>query len=117
MTVTQAAGVIDAYIGNLQVCKTDYFETSWSGAYNGCRSLNTENKEDWRLPNEDELKLIYNNREKLQQVDGFIAFSPARYWTADRADEYNYYTVDFATGESYMSAASLSSKVRCVRTK
>lgn len=117
VTVTQAAGVIDAYIGNLQVCKTDYFETSWSGAYNGCRSLNTENKEDWRLPNEDELKLIYNNREKLQQVDGFIAFSPARYWTADRADEYNYYTVDFATGESYMSAASLSSKVRCVRTK
>lgn len=119
ITARQNAYVVGAYVGNLQVCKTDEARSNWNTVKTNCSNSTKEGKGDWRLPTRDELVTMYNNKSSLQAVSGFTAFVRDNYWssTVDSSGKYRYWMVDFSDGTSGTNGDSISHYVRCVRNK
>lgn len=110
---------IGAYVGNLQVCKTDEARSNWNTAKTNCSNSTKEGMSDWRLPTRDELVTMYNNKSSLQTVSGFRVFASDNYWssTVDSSGKYRYWMVDLDDGTSGTNGDSISHYVRCVRNK
>ena len=116
-SATQAAGETGAYVGNLQVCKTDEAYSNWSTANSNCNNSTKEGKSDWRLPTKDELLTMYNNKAALQGVSGFTAFVSSYYWSSTVNSSGGHWVVGFSSGGTYYSDDTSSRYVRCVRDK
>lgn len=116
-SATQAAGETGAYVGNLQVCKTDEAYSNWSTANSNCNNSTKEGKSDWRLPTKDELLTMYNNKAALQGVSGFTAFVSSYYWSSTVYSSGNRWVVYFGNGGTRGSNDTNSRYVRCVRDK
>ena len=116
-SATQAAGETGAYVGNLQVCKTDEAYSNWSTANSNCNNSTKEGKSDWRLPTKDELLTMYNNKAALQGVSGFTAFVSNYYWSSTVNSSGSHWIVSFANGNTYSGNDTTSGYVRCVRDK
>jgi len=63
-------------------------------------TYNSPGFNDWFLPSEEELKLVYLNLYLLNQ-DGF---SEAKYWSSTEVDAQNARTIDFSTGNSEITS-------------
>ena len=116
-SATQAAGETGAYVGNLQVCKTDEAYSNWSTANSNCNNSTKEGKSDWRLPTKDELLTMYNNKAALQGVSGFTAFVSNYCWSSTVTSSGTHWVVDFSNGGTNVSNDAYSRYVRCVRDK
>jgi len=116
-SATQAAGETGAYVGNLQVCKTDEAYSNWSTANSNCNNSTKEGKSDWRLPTKDELLTMYNNKAALQGVSGFTAFVSSYYWSSTVYSSGYHWIVNFYNGNTYNLYDTYSRYVRCVRDK
>ncbi len=116
-SATQAAGETGAYVGNLQVCKTDEATSNWSTANSNCNNSTKEGKSDWRLPTKDELLTMYNNKAALQGVSGFTAFVSSYYWSSTVGSSGKHWVVNFNGGSTGNYNDTSSWYVRCVRDK
>ena len=116
-SATQAAGETGAYVGNLQVCKTDEATSNWSTANSNCNNSTKEGKSDWRLPSKDELVTMYNNKSSLQNTAGFTAFVSSYYWSSTVYSSGAHWIVLFYNGTTTNCGGTYSRYVRCVRDK
>ena len=115
VTVKQTGG---AYLGNMQVLKTEPSSNSWSGANSYCSGLDAEGHTDWRLPTVDEAVSMYQNQSTLLAVSGFTGFIRGCYWTVTTAPYSSHYYVDFNNGSyNYNRNDAGNAYVRCVRTR
>ena len=115
VTVKQTGG---AYLGNMQVLKTEPSSNSWSGANSYCSGLDAEGHTDWRLPTVDEAVSMYQNQSTLLAVSGFTGFIRGCYWTVTTAPYSSHYYVDFNNGSyNYNRYDAGNAYVRCVRTR
>ncbi len=78
-----------------------------------CKDSQYASKNDWRLPNLEELKLIYNNKSMLS------FYESSYHWTATTyaGNTQNAYIVYFGNGYYGNRNKNLSYHFRCVRTK
>ena len=115
VTVKQTGG---AYLGNMQVLKTEPSSNSWSGANLYCSGLDAEGHTDWRLPTVDEAVSMYQNQSTLLAVSGFTGFIRGCYWTVTTAPYSSHYYVDFNNGSyNYNRYDAGNAYVRCVRNR
>ena len=116
VTATQVAE-IPAYVGNLQVCKTDGGRMTFSAANSYCLNLIAEGKEDWRVPTLNELNIMYSNKGSLQSVIGFTAFVSNYYWCSTTGGVYGRYVKHLGNGDIGSDLDTNSDYIRCVRPK
>lgn len=106
-----------AYVGNLQVCKTDEENATWSGANIICGNSTKEGKSDWFLPTLNQLSAVYNNKVSLEAVSGFSPFPGTWYWSTLPAGSGFHWMVRFDDGTQYYANDNVPTYVRCVRNK
>ena len=114
ITAKQASG--GAFIGNLQIQKSQPGSLFFPQAHSYCNNLTEEGHSDWRLSTANELTTMHQNQGVLLAVSGFNPFSPGCYWSSTVASNgYNYY-VDFANGGWNTNKNNAGSAyIRCVR--
>lgn len=112
VTAKQMSG---AFVGNLQVAKTDEGQVNWITANSKCNDSTREGKSDWRLPSHEELKTIYNNKSSLQAT-GFKAFNSNGYWSSTSLSSGTHLRVNFLDCSIYDgNDTTTGDYVRCVR--
>lgn len=120
VTAKQAAGVVyvGAYIGNLQVCKTDEGSLVWSAGDSACKNSTKEGQTGWRMPSIDELLQIYQNQKSvLQGVEGYNMLEYT-YWSNGAAGTGNHLVFNIYNGSHASNYPDTKTYlVRCVRTK
>ena len=95
-------------IGNLKVAEKDFPHVmDWNEAMSACASLDS----GWRLPNKDELNILY------LKADSIGGFKPGDYWSSTKSDPLSAFHQYFFNG--YQSGVPMYSlyNVRAVRTK
>ena len=95
-------------IGRLEVAEFDFTKyMKWPNARRACKALGS----GWRLPTEDELNLMYKNKDKIG------GFGPEGYWSLTEDDDYGYRVMkDFGNGHQYNGYMWHPFNVRAVRT-
>jgi hypothetical protein len=68
-------------IGNLEVMTEDLGEMYWDEAMKACADLG----EGWRLPTEDELNVLYENKDEIGGFDN--DFAEDYYWCSTEVSE------------------------------
>jgi hypothetical protein len=101
---------------------TNGLETKWSDATKYCRELVVDGLTGWRLPNRDELNLMYTNlaRRGLGSFD--LSYNRELYWSSVEGTEKEYdrtikiaWTQNFKTGRQESRAVNYSACARAVR--
>jgi hypothetical protein len=95
-------------IGNLEVAQNDFpISMNWDDAVNSCAELG----EGWRLPNKDELKILYLNKENIG------CENTRAYWSSSICIEYSYpaWFQNFINGNQNSYSNVLKHYVRAVR--
>lgn len=107
-------GIVELTAANLMVQKIDIGCVNLSSAQTMCASSDLGGYTDWRLPNKEELMILYNNRTLIG------GFTNGKYWSSTYYDYYNYndyyYAIDFNNGEVVHLDTDDSYYVRAVRT-
>ena len=76
-------------IGNLEISEKDFpKEMNWDDAIKACQSLGN----GWRLPNKDELNLLYQNKYKIG------GFADRYYWSSTENSSYGAWIQYFVSG-------------------
>jgi hypothetical protein len=83
---------------------------SYEDAASACANKGT----GWRLPDKDELKMIYSNRFKIEREEGFVRFKPRDYWSSSKRNAYENYAVNFASGEEVFYSKNIKNPCRCI---
>ena len=99
-------------VGNLEVAQNDFPELmNWEDAKKSCESL----KDGWRLPNKDEFKILYQNKDK---IGGFKRGTREAYWSSTEGDDDNggAWVQGFKFGNQGFVGQDGSFYVRAVRT-
>ncbi len=104
--------------GNLAVQRGDLEEMTWTSAMSMCENSTVAGYSDWRLPTEDELMMLYANREIIG------GFSESIYWSSDYhriMERFYIHVLNFEDGQLYQTTneTDLNSELlnaRCVRT-
>jgi len=83
----------------------------WKGAINYCRKLTLAGYYDWRLPNKETLKRLYNNKNKLKNLASYY------YWSSSENVSFSSdaWFVYFNDGYTYSFDKRNEYYVRCVR--
>ena len=84
---------------------------SFEDAMAACKASAEGGKNNWRLPTREELTLLY---EKLRK-SGKTHFDNEWYWTSEKYDEHNIYSVDLLHGQIFPHFEGEHSHVRAVR--
>ena len=93
-------------IGNLEVAQNDFPNVmNWDDAIKACQSLGN----GWRLPNKDELNLLYQNKYKIG------GFATLYYWSSTEYDGYNAWRQFFNFGRQDFYSKNFKFNVRAVR--
>lgn len=95
-------------INNIMVMKKDLGSAKYTDAESMCASCIEGNYHDWRLPTKEEAFLMFNNKDKLNLVNGF-------YWISTPEGTYKDY-IDMTNGSTYYTSSSYTRYVRAVRT-
>lgn len=106
---------------NLMVQTKDLGCVDWNSADMMCKSSIVAGYSDWRLPTKEELMVLYNNKEKiggfkLGSTDNSSSTYEWCYWSSSYYGSYNYYFVNFSSGETDYFGASRRYSVRAVRS-
>ena len=107
MNISEIIGV-PIKIGEIEVAQHDFpNEMTWDEAKKECESLGS----GWRLPNEDELNTLYQNKDK---IGGFFTFN--FYWSSTEYDNLNFaWFQDFDDGDQDNDYKTNSYHVRAIR--
>ncbi|MBC8618521.1 DUF4906 domain-containing protein [Parabacteroides faecis] len=109
---------IPAYLGAIQVCKTEVDgRVTFSYANSYCSNLVTEERSDWRIPTLDELKSMWTNRNALERISGFTPFVRYYYWSVSTGGTYGRWVVSLGNGDVGSDYDYNSNCIRCVRTR
>ena len=100
-----------------------FIKYSWGGAINYCETLELGGKDDWRLPNINELKSIVMETQYAPSIDEkFESTKNNAYWSSTKriAGSYYIWGISFDTGVSSFLAYQYfnwdkTNFVRCVR--
>ena len=93
-------------IGDLIVAQHDFpIDLNWIDAKTSCLKLGN----GWRLPNQDELNILFKNRKKI----GF--FQTSFYWSSVEDDEDNAWYQDFFMGNTNSNNKISKFNVRAIR--
>ena len=93
----------------------------WNDAITYCENLELDNKNDWRLPNINELKTIVLETQYAPTIDKIFKFKTSTpYWSSTwrkyPSSLYSYrWTVQFNDGKIIYWESSDNCDVRCVR--
>ena len=94
-------------IGSLEIAQSDFpNEMDWQSAKNACSNLG----KGWRLPNYDELKILFQNKDN---IGGFISGS---YWNLVEYDEEYAMGMYFGDGKLEQYKKDVKLYVRAVKT-
>lgn len=106
-----------AYVGNIQVCKTEGEKLNKAAAVNYCTALVTEGKDDWYLPSSSQLSAMYSYRTALEAISGFEPFTRYYYISNTAGGYFGWYVVNLGDGVVGSDTATGLNFVRCVRNK
>jgi len=99
-------------IGNLEVAQNDNPSTmNWQLAKKACADMGTFFNEVWRLPNKNELQILFKNKDKIG------GFKNKSYWSLED-ENYNVIGKNFGSGEQFMvgDKVNIGYNFRCVRS-
>lgn len=116
VTVT-AKQTAPAYVGNIQVCKTEGEKLNKAAAVNYCTALETEGKDDWYLPSSSQLSAMYSYRTALEAISGFEPFNRYYYISNTAGGTFGWYVVNLGNGAVGSDTPTGLNLVRCVRNK
>ena len=96
----------------LIVAKEDAGRANWDNANTLCNNSTLAGFNDWHLPTEQELLIVYDNRNLIGN------FKSDLYWSSTTAEGYSNraFNVSFSSGNVNFDYKSGSYYVRCVRT-
>ena len=107
-------GIVELPAANLMVQKIDIGFVNYYSAKTMCESSDLGGYTNWRLPDKDELMVLYNNRNLIG------GFTNGKYWSSTYWGYQNYisyyYAVNFNNGEVLYLNTDNSYYVRAVRT-
>ena len=119
-----ADGVVTDAQTNLQ-WQDDYSDNSdtiksanWANAIEYCEDLDLGDKDDWRLPNFNELYYLADRSIYDPALSGvFVNFYSSFYWssTTNASNTGVAWGINFDDGTDFWGAKSYSTYVRCVR--
>ena len=93
-------------IENIEVAQYDFpEEMTWEDALDTCNKLG----EGWRLPNLDELKTLYQNKDKIGGFAGNV------YWSSTEYGDYSAWGQNFYVGGQYHPNKVNTVYVRAIR--
>ena len=78
-------------------------------------NLDAHGHQDWRLPTEGELALLFNNRAKIGGFNVTGSYPAGWYWSASENYEWNAWAQRFSDGGQSNFSKDNRSSVRCVR--
>ncbi len=95
------------------VCQEKDFDKmmTFQEAQAACKNSSAGGKNDWRLPDLNELKLMYENLRK----SGLTHFDNEWYWSSKVENEHNMWGMDILHGRSFAHWEGDHSHVRAVR--
>ena len=96
-------------IGNLLVAQNDFpNDMNWDDARKACDALGS----GWRLPNKEELNILYQNKDKIG------GFASVNYWSGQVNDNYydHSWGQGFYNGVQYFDRQTQGYHVRAVRS-
>lgn len=74
-----------------------------------CNNLNAYGHNDWYLPSIEELKAIYNHRDKIGNLSSIY------YWSSTEIEQWTAWIIDFETGEKAAYNKTSGMTIRPVR--
>lgn len=111
------AGIIPQTGRVLYTTKEDAEAATWEQAGAYCQTLNAHRHKDWRLPNADEIGILYNNQKAIGGFRVAANGHPAWYWTLEEGRPEGFARIiDFGRGMSYVTYKDENHSVRCVRS-
>jgi hypothetical protein len=103
--------------GNSLVCSlVDLGKTNWNDAKKLCEDYREGGFADWRMPNQDELLLIYSMLHKRKITSDFKTQDKSGYWCSNDINKNDAIEIHFGSGDQGIYKKSLSNYVRAVRT-
>jgi len=91
---------------------------NWNGAISYCENLGLDGKNDWRLPNINELKSIVIETQYAPTIDEKFKYTKNHYYyssTARKQSTSYKYRINFTDGSISYAYASDGYYIRCVR--
>ena len=104
----------DSYNRNNNTIKN----STWQNAVSYCENLSLDSKDDWRLPNKNELLSIVNYNQINPTIDKSFSNTNNNYYWSSTTKYSSYskaWTVTFSYGNSNYDTKSSSHYIRCVR--
>ena len=93
-------------IGNLEIAENDFpNQMDWDNATSACASLG----EGWRLPNKDELNVLYQNKEVIN------TYIQMNYWSSSKNYFFYAWKQWFYNGEQNYEGKNTKYRVRAIR--
>jgi Protein of unknown function (DUF1566)/Sulfatase-modifying factor enzyme 1 len=89
--------------------------TKWREAMDYAAKLNTHGRQDWRLPTQGELSVLFNNRAAIGGFDVTGSYSAGLYWSGTQDDRWAAWGQRFSDGDQFGNDETNHSSVRCVR--
>ena len=102
--------VIELPSANLMVQKIDLGCMNWNAAQTACQNSHIAEYNDWRLPTQAELMILYQNKPIIG------GFEDEYYWSSSSADYNEYYMINFDDGSNSYHSIYYQHYVRAVRT-
>jgi hypothetical protein len=96
-----------------KVMSTSQTKGDWYEARSWCADYGY----GWRLPSEDELRVIYRNRSLLNSAlddGGYAGLGNMFYWAAEEKDKFCAWLVDMGDGDTFGSYKNGNAYVRAV---
>lgn len=100
---------------NLMVQTEDLGCVNWVSARMMCENSTIANYSDWRLPTQDELMVLYNNRDYIGGFCTGYDQDKYRYWSSGKNTLDNPVGVSFYDGSLFWDYSSQEHSVRAVR--
>jgi hypothetical protein len=88
---------------------------SWDDAVAHARSSTAHGHSDWRLPSQDELNVMFNNRAAIGGFNLSGSFPAGWYWSSSENTSYTARGQRFSDGNQNSNTKSSGLSVRCVR--
>lgn len=105
--------VVELPSANIMVQTQDIGDVNWNSAKLMCQSSTLANYTDWRLPTQEELMILYNNRDI---IGGFHTSYASYYWSSDMNSDGDPVGVNFYDGSLFWDHSYENHYVRAVRT-
>ncbi len=99
----------------IMVQKEDIGKGDWNSVKSMCENSTVSGYADWRLPDKDELMVLYNNKDN---IGGFTVTSLSYYWssTYSQYSSNNRFYINFFDGDVDATHYTYAYRARCVRT-